>query len=126
MMGRKKLGSRHFVPNFSQAFVRPILRRYVFFMLTKIESLGLLSGILGCLWMFVLVTNSQSFTPELVEYFRGGNIGGLIIGVLIGAGFVSVIIFAVNIIIGSRVKWVERSFLSLAFILSSAVLGSVV
>jgi hypothetical protein len=27
MMGRKKLGSRHFVPNYSQAFMRPILRR---------------------------------------------------------------------------------------------------
>ena len=69
---------------------------------------------------------SPEFPRKHFKFFRGGNIGGIIIGVAFLLGFVSVILFIVNLIVGNRAKWAIRLGLLITFIFSSALLGSFV
>lgn len=76
--------------------------------------------------MLVLILNYQSVPDEVFEWFRGGNTGGVVIGVLMAFGFISVLLLPINLIIGNRKIWLIRVALCVGFVFSSAFLGSYV
>ncbi len=95
-------------------------------MLTKVEITGFVLGILAIFCELVVLFNRQSFPAYVFELFRGGNIGGILVGVAVMLGFVSVILFIVNLIVGNRSKLAMRLGLLITFIFSLAILGSCV
>jgi|TARA_B110000977_G_C10632618_1_gene320768 hypothetical protein len=95
-------------------------------MLAKFEISGFIFGTLSCVWMLVLILNYQSVPDEVFEWFRGGNTGGVVIGVLMAFGFISVLLLPINLIIGNRKIWLIRVALCVGFVFSSAFLGSYV
>ena len=76
--------------------------------------------------MLVLVFSYQNVPDEIFEWFRGGNAGGVAIGILMGFGFISVLLLPINLIIGNRKIWLIRVALCMGFVFSSALLGSYV
>ena len=95
-------------------------------MLTKVEISGFLLGITAVCFELIVLFNRQYAPTYLLEFFRGGNTGGVIVGLALILGFISVVVFIINMFVGNRAKWPIRLVLLTTFIFSSTFLGSYV
>ena len=62
---------------------------YVVNMLTKVETSGFLLGITAVCFELIVFFNRQYAPTYLLEFFRGGNTGGVIVGLALILGFIS-------------------------------------
>lgn len=97
----------------------------ILFMKLRIEIVALIIGLLGSGLSFALVSAWGAFPVEFREFFRGGNLGGQIIGFCALIGFAGLVLMCVNLIMGQRNLWWLRSigfvcflFLTISFALS--------
>jgi hypothetical protein len=95
-------------------------------MLTKIESIGFWVGIFSVLTMLSVILNYQNISPSTFDFFRGGNFEGMLVGMGMFYGFISVILFPINLAIKNRSAWFIRALLMLTFLVCAALLGSYV
>jgi hypothetical protein len=75
----------------------------------KIEIIALIIGLIGSGLSFALVSAWGSFPVEFREFFRGGNLGGQIIGVFTLIGFAGLVLMLINLTMGLRKLWWLRS-----------------
>jgi len=90
----------------------------------KIEQLLIWLGICG-LSPYLLIAYLGAGTPHFfMEFFRGGNVGGMIAGLLFVFGFIGICMYFKNIYKGQRYWWKQRLIAMLAFLLSTVMVGS--
>ncbi len=78
----------------------------------KIEQALLMCGIAtSILMLFIPLSGSRL----LVDFFRGGTFGGMLVGVFLLAGLLGCFFYFINVISGKRQKWALR--LSTCFVL---------
>jgi len=95
-------------------------------MLTKIEISGFVIGIVAVLFQLIILFSHQYLPSYFLEFFRGDHVGGVVIGVAILFGFISIILFIINMMFGNRTKWFIRQGLMAIFTIGAAYLGSYV
>lgn len=71
----------------------------------KIEFTALLLGIIGAIGAWLLVNGWSDFPTDIRELFRGGQPGGVLVGVSLLLGFIGIALFLINVIIGQRKLW---------------------
>jgi len=95
-------------------------------MLTKIEISGFVIGIVAVLSLLVVLFSYQYLPSYFLELFRRGHVGGVVIGVALLFGFISIILFIINMVFGNRSSWFIRLGLMAIFTIGSAYVGSYV
>lgn len=93
-------------------------------MLIKIEISGLIVGVIAVILDLYIILNSQYLPSFYMELFRGGNTGGVVVGVAILLGIISMLVFIVNMLVGNRAVWTIRLGLLATFVITFSVLGS--
>jgi len=95
-------------------------------MLTKIEISGVVIGIVAVLFQLTVLFSHQYLPLYFLDFFRGDHIGGVVVGVALLFGFISIILFIINMVFGNRSKWFIRLGLMAIFTIGSAYVGSYV
>ena len=73
-----------------------------------IETLCAWGGFAGVGAELAVLFNRQLLPDGVFEFFRGGNAGGVLVGISLLAGFSALPIFIVNVISGTRSWWLLR------------------
>ena len=90
----------------------------------KLELFSLILGLLGSGMYLSIISLWREIPMELRELFRGGNIGSIILGVLILTGFIGLILFLINLIKSQYKLWWLRSIGFFCFILLTATFSN--
>ena len=88
------------------------------------ETAGLVAGILALGFDVLNVVLWYHFDYDSPEFFRGGNPGGVVIGICVVAGFCALILQLFNLVSGRRALWGARIALALIFLCLMAVVGA--
>lgn len=89
----------------------------------KIEISALILGLIGSGISFALVSWWGMFPVEAREFFRGGNLGGQLIGIFALIGLSGIILLLVNLITGNRKWWWARAIGYMAFLFLTISFG---
>ena len=65
-------------------------------------------GLIGAGTMLTVVFFRNSLPESVFEFFRGGNFGGVLLGLSLLAGFIAIPMFFINLISGCRSWWAAR------------------
>jgi len=90
-------------------------------MRTRIEELMLWCGTVAAAWMTILARFHEALGRSVVEAFRGGSAGGIVLGVALAVGGLGLIFFLINIFSGARAHWPRRLTACLAFLVAAAI-----
>ncbi len=88
------------------------------------EVAGLVAGILALGFDVIKVVLLYHFNYNYPEFFRGGNPGGIVIGICVIAGFCALVLQLFNLVSGRRALWGARIALALIFLCLMAVVGA--
>lgn len=90
----------------------------------KLEIITLILGLLSSALWLAIILSWREIPVEIRELFRGGNIGAIILSVLIIGGFVGIILFIINLLKSQYKLWWLRSIGFICFILLTATIGN--
>ena len=107
-----------------EQLILPILLTSYASMKIRVEQFLIAGGVLASLWMISYVLLYKSTSIELHELFRGGTIGGIVIGLLYIAGFFGIVVFSINVVTGARSNWLLRLVMCLFFLVTAGISGS--
>ena len=81
--------------------------------LPVLEPVFAVVGFVGTGTFLAVVLSRHILPHEVFEFFRGGNSGGVLVGISLVTGLFAFPMFIVNLILGFRSWWVARLLLIL-------------
>lgn len=89
----------------------------------RIEIIALIIGLIGSGVSFTLVSWWGLFPVDVREFFRGGSVGGQIIGFFAIIGLVGSLLMFANLLAGQRRLWWLRLFGYILFLFLTISFG---
>ena len=92
--------------------------------LSALEPVFAIVGFVGTGTFLAVILCRHILPHDVFEFFRGGNLGGVLVGISLLAGLLAFPMFIVNLILGLRSWWIARLMLILCLWGMIATVGS--